>query len=637
VDGADQGHRYDPAVESEHDARHRSGTGQPGCHSPQRRIAALVLPPFLVLAAVIGLWFVFSYLVVDANQRFLLPPPHEVVMEGLLTWTSLSEILAGLWSTTLVTLVGLVITIALGMTLAVVLVQAHWIERAILPYAVVVQAVPIIAIVPLIVLWLGSTFTSRVVVTIIISIFPIITNTLFGLKSASLDLADLMTLHRAGRYTRLVKVQLPAALPSIFTGFRIAAGLAVIGAIVGDLFFRKGKPGIGRLLAIYQDSLKTEELITAMVFSSLLGLTLFILFGRVGSRFTGWHPSASRNRYEMKRRLVSLAGVSSQRRSEGSGPLPVRNFANPTPTESDAVNPGVIQSEPRSGLAPKVLNARERMAIVKVDHQTDNRWVIRRLLPVFVPPLGFALLLTAAWYLFSYLVLEPNRRFLVPPPHALWIEGFGDPVKFAQLASGFWTTSKVAIVGLGIAIALGVAFAIFMGLADWIERSFYPWAVVLQTIPVLALVPLVGLWFGFGFTGRLLVCVLISVFPIITNTLFGLLSADWGLHDLFTLHGAGRMSRLRKLEVRAAIPAMFTGFRIAAGLSVIGAIVGEFFFQRGERGLGNLLDLYRGRLETAEMFAALLLSSALGIGMFWMFTLLGNVVTRSWQETAGAA
>jgi NitT/TauT family transport system permease protein len=587
-----------------------------------------------VFAAVIGLWFVVTYLVVDTNQRFLLPPPHEVVMEGLLTWTSLSEILAGLWSTTVVTLVGLVITIALGMTLAVVLVQAHWIERAILPYAVVVQAVPIIAIVPLIVLWLGTTFTSRVVVTIIISIFPIITNTLFGLKSADINLHDLMTLHRTDRRTRVIKLQLPAALPSIFTGFRIAAGLAVIGAIVGDLFFRKGKPGIGRLLAIYQDSLKTEELITAMVFSSLLGLALFVIFGRVGSRFTGWHPSASRNRYELKQRPVSLAGVSSERRSAGSEPLPVRNLANPILAESDAVN--LADLETGRGYVQKDPNATGPIAAGRVDYEADNRRVMRRLLPVVAPPLGFAFLLTAVWYLFSYLVLEPNRRFLVPLPHELWTEGFGDPVRFSQLASGFWTTSKVAIAGLGIAIAFGVAFAIFMGLAQWIERSFYPWAVVLQTIPVLALVPLVGLWFGFGFTGRLLVCVLISVFPIITNTLFGLMSGDWGLHDLLTLHGAGRMSRLRKLELRAALPAMFTGFRIAAGLSVIGAIVGEFFFQRGERGLGNLLDLYRGRLETAEMFAALLLSSALGIGMFWVFTWLGNVLTRSWHGSTGA-
>ena len=132
-----------------------------------------------------------------------------------------------------------------------------------------------------------------------------------------------------------------------------------------------------------------------------------------------------------------------------------------------------------------------------------------------------------------------------------------------------------------------------------------------------------------------IVCVLIALFPIITNTLFGLQSADHGLHDLLTLHGADRNTRFRKLELRAAVPAIFTGFRISAGLSVIGAIVGEFFFVRGgQSGLGNLLDLYRGQLETSRLFTALALSSILGIVVFWTFTWVGNLLTRSWHESA---
>jgi NitT/TauT family transport system permease protein len=149
------------------------------------------------------------------------------------------------------------------------------------------------------------------------------------------------------------------------------------------------------------------------------------------------------------------------------------------------------------------------------------------------------------------------------------------------------------------------------------------------------LIPLIGIWFGRGFVGRVIVCVLIALFPIITNTLFGLQSADQGLHDLLTLHQADRASRFQKLELRAALPAMFAGFRISAGLSVIGAIVGEFFFVRGgQNGLGNLLDLYRGQLETERLLTALFLSSMLGIVVFWGFTWLGNVLTRPWHESA---
>ena len=105
---------------------------------------------------------------------------------------------------------------------------------------------------------------------------------------------------------------------------------------------------------------------------------------------------------------------------------------------------------------------------------------------------------------------------------------------------------------------------------------------ILQTIPILAIVPLIGFAFGFTFRSRVLVCVLIALFPIVTNTLFGLLSADHGQHDLFTLHGAGRWKRLWKLQFPGALPSIFTGLRISAGLSVIGAVVGDFFFLQGQ-------------------------------------------------------
>ena len=127
-----------------------------------------------------------------------------------------------------------------------------------------------------------------------------------------------------------------------------------------------------------------------------------------------------------------------------------------------------------------------------------------------------------------------------------------------------------------------------MSQAKWVERSLFPYAVVLQTIPILALVPLIGFWFDFNFRSRVIVCVLIAIFPIINNTLFGLLSADQGQHDLFTLHDSSRFTRLWRLQLPAGMPAIFSGFRISAGLAVIGAIVGDFFFRQGDPGIGKL-------------------------------------------------
>jgi NitT/TauT family transport system permease protein len=148
------------------------------------------------------------------------------------------------------------------------------------------------------------------------------------------------------------------------------------------------------------------------------------------------------------------------------------------------------------------------------------------------------------------------------------------------------------------------------------------------------LVPLVGFWIGFSFKSRVLVSAIIALFPIITNTLFGLRSAEATLHDLFTLHGAGRMTRLRKLELPAALPAIFTGFRISAGLSVIGSIVGDFFFRQGTPGIGRVIDTYRLLLQGEKLFTAIFFSSLLGLVMFWGFGWLGNRLIGNWHESA---
>ena len=154
-------------------------------------------------------------------------------------------------------------------------------------------------------------------------------------------------------------------------------------------------------------------------------------------------------------------------------------------------------------------------------------------------------------------------------------------------------STKVALIGLAIAVVLGILIAVLMSQAKIAERAIFPYMVTLQAIPILAIVPLIGFWFGYGTKSRVFVCVIISIFPIIVNTLFGLQSADRGMHDLFTLHHANRVTRLRKLMFPAALPAIFAGLRISAGLSVIGAVVGDFFFGQGESGIGQAAQALR--------------------------------------------
>ncbi|MBV9595032.1 MAG: ABC transporter permease subunit, partial [Actinobacteria bacterium] len=185
-----------------------------------------------------------------------------------------------------------------------------------------------------------------------------------------------------------------------------------------------------------------------------------------------------------------------------------------------------------------------------------------------------------------------------------------------------------------IAVVLGTFAAVLMSQARWIERSLFPYAVIIQTIPILALVPLIGFTLGFNFRSRVLICVMISIFPIVTTVLFGLQSVDRGLHDLFTLQKAPKPVRLRKLMVPAALPAFFTGLRTSAGLSVIGAIVGDFFFLQGQPGIGALINVYSAQLQSEQLFTAVILCVLLGIFAFLIVGVISHLVIGAWHESA---
>jgi len=271
--------------------------------------------------------------------------------------------------------------------------------------------------------------------------------------------------------------------------------------------------------------------------------------------------------------------------------------------------------------------------------QTKNirsRSLGHRIVTVTGPPVVVFFGFVGVWYIYSALVGETERKISSPYPHDVLDVAFFTWANLKELLQAAWVSTKVSVTGLTIAVILGITFAVLMSLGRWVERSFYPYAVLLQTVPILALVPLIGLRWGFGFTSRVIVCVIISLFPIITNTLFGLKSTERGHHDLFRLHGASLGTRLRKLQFPAALPAMFTGFQISAGLSVIGAIVADFFFGRGEKGLGIKIRDYTSFLETEMLIGGIIFSALLGIVMFQIFGIAGRLLTRSWHESSGA-
>lgn len=278
------------------------------------------------------------------------------------------------------------------------------------------------------------------------------------------------------------------------------------------------------------------------------------------------------------------------------------------------------------------------MSVVTGVNQTTSKkdTILHRWQRTIFPPTLLGVFLLGLWYIISYLILDEQRRFLLRPPHEVWLVGFADWGNFVEILAGLWSSTQVALIGLAVAILIGLTLATLMSQSELIERAVFPYAVTLQAIPILAIVPLIGFWFGFGVSARVIVCVIIALFPIIVNTLFGLLSAPRGLHDLFTLQRASRMTRLRKLMFPAALPAIFAGLRISAGLSVIGAIVGDFFFGRGDPGIGQLLQRYANRLMGEQLIAAIIMSSLLGVLVFQLFGWLQNWAIGAWHEQRDA-
>ncbi|WP_223408661.1 ABC transporter permease [Occultella gossypii] len=254
------------------------------------------------------------------------------------------------------------------------------------------------------------------------------------------------------------------------------------------------------------------------------------------------------------------------------------------------------------------------------------RSAIRQSAPVLLALAGIA----AIWYLVSLAVLPQDQRFLLPPPHEVFSRALTNSALMTPMLEALGRTVVVAMIGLVIAVVLGIGWAVVMSSSGWAERILYPYAVIMQTIPILALVPLIGIWFGYGFPARVIVCVIIALFPMISNTLFGLQSASPSAHDLFTLNKATALQRLTKLKFPAALPSIFTGLRNAAGLSVIGAMVGDYFFQQGPVGIGGLLRTYTLRLQMDALFTAIALTAVFGVLVFTIFAVLDRLVIGRW-------
>jgi NitT/TauT family transport system permease protein len=244
---------------------------------------------------------------------------------------------------------------------------------------------------------------------------------------------------------------------------------------------------------------------------------------------------------------------------------------------------------------------------------------LRKALPATIPFLAVTLsvefLVRAGWI----------KAFLLPPPSAVFQTVLHD---WNELLAALVKTSAGALLGFALSAVAGIAIAVFLSSSRAIQQAFYPYAVFFQTVPIIAIAPLLVIWFGYGMRTVVASAFIVSIFPVIANTLTGILSTDPALRDLFRLYGASPSATLWKLRIPAALPQILTGLRIAGGLAVIGAIVGEFI---GGQGLGSVIDIARTQQRTDKVFAAVLLASALGLFLFGLINLLSRLVLTNWH------
>jgi putative hydroxymethylpyrimidine transport system permease protein len=239
----------------------------------------------------------------------------------------------------------------------------------------------------------------------------------------------------------------------------------------------------------------------------------------------------------------------------------------------------------------------------------------------WLPPLAVIAALLGLWELAARweliadaLSIEP---FLVPAPsdvaESLWTDR-------ELLAENAWVTVQEVLLGFAIAVAAGVAFAVALHLSEVLRRAFYPLLMASQTVPVIAIAPILVVWLGFGIGPKLAIIALVCFFPITVNTLDGLRSVDPELPRMMRTLDASRAQILRRVEIPAALPFLFSGAKIAAVISVIGAVFGEW--SGADEGLGHLILVAQGQVQTARVFAAVAVLSALAIALFGLLALL---------------
>lgn len=251
--------------------------------------------------------------------------------------------------------------------------------------------------------------------------------------------------------------------------------------------------------------------------------------------------------------------------------------------------------------------------------------------PGIIAPLVVGVLALTAWE--ATVRIKGIPPYILPGPlliaQTLWTD-------WGTLSQSLWITLRITFAALIAAVSVGVALAVLFTQSKWLEKSLFPYAVILQVTPVVAIAPLIIIWVG-DVNLSLLICAwIVAFFPILSNTILGLNSADHNLVNLFQLYRANRWQTLRYLRLPAALPYFLGGLKISGGLALIGAVVAEFVAGSGGSASGLAYRILESgyRLQIPRMFAALLLISLSGICIFFITSTIAHFALRHWHESA---
>jgi ABC-type nitrate/sulfonate/bicarbonate transport system permease component len=248
----------------------------------------------------------------------------------------------------------------------------------------------------------------------------------------------------------------------------------------------------------------------------------------------------------------------------------------------------------------------------------------------FLAPAAVILLLLGLWEIAAQWDWVSNalniEDFLVPAPSDIATSLWNDR---SLLADDFWVTLREVLLGFLCALVAGLLFAVILHLSDTLRRAFYPLLVASQTIPPVAIAPILIVWFGFGLGPKVLLIALVCFFPVTVNTLDGLGSVDPQLITMMRTLGANRRQILTRVELPSALPFFFSGTKIAIAVAVIGAVFAEW--AGASSGLGHQILIASSNLLTARMFAAITLLSVMAIVLFALVSVIERRVV-TWDS-----